>query len=391
MRTRLTVPAHAQPRWRREPFRALFGLGVALGAVGVSHWLLVALGHAGVAGPGPFHAVALVQGFLGCLAAGFLLTFVPRRTGTLGPSRPLLGAMLVLPVGGVVCTALGAWRAGQVLFAVALLGVLVFVRRRVRAAGVGRGMPAPFLWVPVALVCGLGGALLMLLPPDAWPSLHAAGVALVLQGLFTGLVAGVGGVLLPVFLHGTPLPSERTAREGKALHAGLALLFLASFALAAAPALADAVRAAVLVGALVVPLRLWRPPARAGGHRRLIWVGAWMVPAGHLLAAAWPAQRVAMLHVAFVGGFAVMALAVSLHVVFTHEGRGDLLARSPPEVKAMGALLALAVAARVLVGVQPGLVRVWLGLGAAAFLSALGVWARAVWRAVNETPVRLGH
>lgn len=55
-----------------------------LGWVGVGHWLWFSLGAGG-----PFrivfHALVQVQGFLACFIAGFLLTFIPRRTATAPP------------------------------------------------------------------------------------------------------------------------------------------------------------------------------------------------------------------------------------------------------------------------------------------------------------------
>jgi uncharacterized protein involved in response to NO len=67
------------PLWRREPYRLFFPLGVALAWFGIFHWLLHAVRVIPDYRP-IFHAMTQVQGFLTCMAAGFLLTMIPRRT-----------------------------------------------------------------------------------------------------------------------------------------------------------------------------------------------------------------------------------------------------------------------------------------------------------------------
>src|SRR5512142_3151641 len=82
---RLRPPA-ASSSLARDPWRAFFILGVLLGWTGVLHWFLYAVGISAEY-RAVFHATAQIQGFLTCIAIGFLFTFIPRRTGTPPPSR----------------------------------------------------------------------------------------------------------------------------------------------------------------------------------------------------------------------------------------------------------------------------------------------------------------
>ena len=81
----------------RDPWRVFFPLGVLLGWTGVLHWLLYGLG-VGDAYRATFHATAQIQGFLTCIAIGFLYTFIPRRTGTPPPSALEMAAGAAAPV-----------------------------------------------------------------------------------------------------------------------------------------------------------------------------------------------------------------------------------------------------------------------------------------------------
>ena len=71
-------------RLSSDRYRLFFPLGVLLGWWGVGQWLLFSL-QLGGGYRVVFHSMAQVQGFLGCFIAGFLFTFIPRRTMTPAP------------------------------------------------------------------------------------------------------------------------------------------------------------------------------------------------------------------------------------------------------------------------------------------------------------------
>src|SRR5215472_4982300 len=74
---------HGKPT---DPYRLFFPLGIVLGAMGVSIWPLYYYGFTeGYSGRA--HAFVQTDGFLYAFIAGFLLTAVPRFTGTEPPSR----------------------------------------------------------------------------------------------------------------------------------------------------------------------------------------------------------------------------------------------------------------------------------------------------------------
>jgi uncharacterized protein involved in response to NO len=377
------------PSLHRDPWRAFFPLGVLLGWAGVLHWLLYAAGLS-QRYDAVFHATAQIQGFLTSIALGFLFTFVPRRTETPPPSAAALAAGAAAPVAATVLAWEGRWASAQVAWAVGIAGVAVFVGRRVLAPGVSRRLPAVFAWVPVALLAGIGGAIVAAvaasLGPREEPELWRLGRGLVHQGFVTALVVGVGGTMLPALTRAEPpLPGSLGGR-GRAGHLAAALLFLATFPMEvyAAPRVALALRAAVAGGVLAVAARLWRSPSAPGLHRRFMWIAAWLLPAGYLAAAAWPDQRAAVLHVAFIGSFALLALSVALHVALSHGGRPELLAGRPWQVWCTGLLLLAAVAFRLLGGFDPARLRPWLALAAGSFLLATIAWAWLVGPALRR-------
>jgi uncharacterized protein involved in response to NO len=359
----------------------------------VLHWLLYAVGAIGEY-RAVFHSTAQVQGFMTCIAAGFLFTFVPRRTLTARPSGWELAAAAAGPVASTAAAWWERWAAAQALWVAGAAVVAVFVIRRLSAGG-ARRLPAVFVWVPVALLTGAASSALVaaaaVLGPREEPELWQLGRGGLLQGMMTALVVGVGGTMLPTLTRAEPAP-EGGPRPAAArlLQVALAVAFLASFPLEiyVAARLGLALRAAVAGGALVGSARLWRPPTAPGLHRRLIWISAWLLPAGYALAAADPDLRSAALHVVFIGCFGLMALSVSLHVALSHGGRPERLAGRPWEVWALGALLLGAVLFRLLVGIDPARLRLWLGCAALSFLLGTLAWAALVVPALRSARPR---
>jgi len=380
--------AGSLPSLRRDPWRAFFPLGVLLAWAGVIHWFLYAVG-ASDRYDAVFHATAQIQGFLTSIALGFLFTFVPRRTGTPPPSMPTIAAGLAAPIAVTVLAWRADWATAQVVWAACIGGVAVFVGRRVLSPAAARHLPGVFVWVPVALLAGIAGAALVAiaatLGPGEEPELWSLGRGWLLQGFISALVVGVGGTMLPALTRAEPPRLAEGAGSGRLGQLGAALLFLASFPVEVyvAPRLGLALRAGVAGGVLVGVARLWRPPAVPGLHRRLMWIAAWLLPIGYLAAAAWPEQRSAALHVAFIGGFALLALSVALHVAVSHGGHPERLAGRPWQLWCTGLLLLAAVVFRLLVGIDPMHLRPWLALAAGCFLLATLAWSSLVVPAIR--------
>lgn len=380
------------PLTRRLPYVLLFPLGAALAAWGVGHWLLWAVGLLVEYRP-IFHALVQVQGFLTCFAVGFLFTMVPRRTGTPPPST----AEVLLATAAPVALAFAAWHRHWSLAQVIWLGlvamVLAFVVRRFLSARARRRPPTGFVWIPAGLLMGILGSVATLLTPYAWrsfPWLHTVGQGLVLQGLFIGLVLGVGTLALPLMTRGEA--PEDAGRPGDAwiiaAHGVGAALVAGSFwiELTRSLQLGLAIRGLVVLAVLLIDIRLWRPPRRPGYNAWLIWISAWLLPAGLLLAAVLPRWYRAGLHVFFVGGLALLALAVSMQVSLGHGGHRDLQLGRPWQIAAIGGLLAGATLARYLMAADAVRRVPWMIVAATLFLAGVGLWAAFILPRIRPGP-----
>jgi uncharacterized protein involved in response to NO len=383
--TTVNAAMQAAPFWRREPYAVFFPLGILLSWAGVGRWLAFSIGGRSedYLAVFIFHGMTQIQGFLLCFAFGFLLTMVPRRTGTHPPSALEMTLAMSAPVFTVTAAWMQQWALSQVGWMTACVLLVVFVMRRFVSSSARRRPPTSFVWIPVALLIGLAGSAMTgargALGPE-WMWLHNLGQQLVLQGVFVSLVLGVGGLALPLMTRGVaPADAAFTRRDAIAVagHLGAAALLVTSFVLQSQGSIAAgcALRSAVIAAELLLGPQLWRPPSLAGWNRRVIWLAAWMLPTGFAFAALFPMYYQAGLHISFIAGLAMLTLAVSTHVVLGHGDRSDLIHGRPWQVATIAMLLAMATFARIALTMQPEHRNAWMATASFFFLCATVVWA----------------
>ncbi len=369
------------PLWRREPYILFFPAGVALSWAGVLHWLLHAYRLLPEYRP-IFHAMTQVQGFMTCLAVGFLFTMIPRRTGSAPPAGWQISVGLLAPLVTMVAAWNQRWIVAQVAWLLLAATLIGFAVSRFLGSESTRRPPNAFVWIPLAFLMGISGAVISLtygrLEPQ-WSWLHTMGSGLVLQGLFIGLVLGVGSLALPLMTRDqAPPDAGMTAGDWRARGAHLtgAVLLISSFAIEALYSLriGMALRGTVILAVLVFSTEHWRLPERPGYNARVIWLAAWMVPLGYFVAALFPEQSRAGLHVTFIGGFALLGLIVSTQVVLGHGGHIDLLRGRPWQVFMIATLLLAAIIPRAAMEFDPRRYFTWMALAALLFLAATTIW-----------------
>ncbi len=337
--------------YRREPFRLFFPIGLLLAAAGVVPWLMFARGQVH-AWPAPTHALLMTQGFLAALAVGFLGTMLPRRAGVAPMST------LALTVAGLALVALaGALLAGSLLIAeLAFLLVLAVLGRYLLAAMRARTNPRPpppsFVLLPLGALAGVGGAILLIISTRTpSPLVYALGRQLAQQGFMLLMIMAIAPMLAPVFAVGEA-PADAPPARARALrlfHLAAGLVVLASFVVE----LKWSVRAGLLARGAVLAIELigvgggWRPRERSGVHRGLFRLALWLTPMGLIAAGLAPNARASLLHLTFVGGLALLALAVSVHVTLLHTGRDAQADRSSVLVTVAGGLTLVAAAVRI--------------------------------------------
>lgn len=159
----------------------------------------------------------------------------------------------------------------------------------------------------------------------------------------------------------------------------MGVLVLASFAVEAhaAPRLGAALRAVVLGLWLAreVPWAAARVPGAVAGVLRLALA---LVPAGLLLAAAWPGQPVAWLHVTLMGGLGLLTLAVASRVLLGHGGQLARLRAPNRWLWGVAAIVIVAVATRVSGDLWPKIQTTHYIYAALLWAGALAWWGARI-------------
>jgi uncharacterized protein involved in response to NO len=365
-----------------EPFRIFFPLGVIIGISGVSLWPLFFSGlHKFY--PGIMHARMMIEGFMGSFVIGFLATAAPRLTGTPHCSPAELRTLLVLLIGAV-----GTHIAERSIWADGIfLGLLIFFAARMawRFAQRTEAPPPGFVLVAFGFLNAIVGTILLIISAygEGHPYPALLGSLLLYQGFVLYLVLGVGAFLLPRILK-IPVPEMEETREltgawkRRAIFAvcvGVALLV--SFLVEVyylAPKAAGAIRFLAAGTYLLTEIAAHRGEARSSTVTWSLRLALVLLVLGLFFPVLWPWQRVAGLHLVFIGGFTLITFTVATRVVLGHSGHEELLSQPMPFLWGAAFLLALAAVFRVVGDFQPAARGSLLSLASYLWMVAAVVW-----------------
>lgn len=305
-------------RWFKileEPYLLFFPIGYVFGLWGVLLWLFFSLwGWASY--PSVAHSYIMIGGFLTAFTTGFLMTAVPRFTGSfraqwyevvvslvslilliLFSSRSVLGASLVLILGN-----------GNLVF---------FFLRRYFYRKVD--LPKVFMFVPMSLLVSVLGHLFIVLEQMGFISsdYYILGRSLAFTAMVMGLILGVGSRLVPMI---TGLGIS------KLNHSGLLYLIILNFFLSFIIQIFWNVPVGLglrTVSIFYVAFGLWNIHRRPLNPSKLsfgLWLSCWGIVIGSLGSFLMPSYLIHWSHIIYICGFGLMTLMIGSRVILSHGG-----------------------------------------------------------------------
>jgi uncharacterized protein involved in response to NO len=337
--------------WNGDPYRLLFPAGIVLGVYGLLLWPAFVYKLLPVY-PGILHARIMIEGFLLSFVIGFLGTAMPHMLEVPAWSRSVTRGFAVVIFGISGLHMAGAHVLGDLAFAATLLVLAVLLARRFPMR---KDLPPPgFCLVAGGLACGFVGALLMALGKGLFT--YQLGKGLLYQGFLLLPILGIGSYLLPRMLgleNRQLLPGSRTPtplwKRRAAEHAGVGGLIVVSFVIEAAGQFqwACAVRATAFAGGFLLQVPLWRMGRLRGSIARWLPVPFVSIPLGYLAMALFPNQRMDLLHLVLISGYALLVVLVASRVALGHGGAHDRLYLRWRSLNWIGGLTLLAMLTRI--------------------------------------------
>ncbi len=368
---------------RRPPYQIFFPLGGAWAIAGAALWPLLTTRLLSNY-PGQLHANWMMGGFILSFVTGFLLTAIPKYTGTSDATLTETAVAFALNLLAFLA-GLAASPTGAHALALALLGHLVIFGAR-RFPQRRYDPPASFVFVAIGLLTGAAGSLLLLTGSTA---LTALGRILYYRGMILSLVIGVGGKLLPMLfgIHNPSLvrltsfqPAGGAALKQKWERAKFPVLALALVAGFVAEGLVHAAAGAAIQALIysfvaTTEWRLHRRPVARGHLPFWLWISAWSLGLGLWGAAAFPGYSVHAMHLAYAGGFGLMILMIAARVTLAHGGYGLQLEHHSKALLWSAIFVVLAALTRSTAILLPRVYLSHLAYAALAWIIAWIIWA----------------
>lgn len=351
----------------QAPYQVFFPVGVFCSLLAVLIWLVPGQQLLNV--PLMFiHSRIMLGGFLWSFIIGFLMTALPKMTGSKPARLWEMVAALTLIFAQVFSAFYGdgRWFYGFNMTMVALM--IIFAAQRLISRT--KSLPVILSHVIIALLLALSGGA-SLFAGNSIMGIHLYHVGAVLL-----LVLGIGTRFFS-FLSGLPSEFENSHRKG------LYLLFHSlGVSVAILLVLAGNGNASAYLGLALVMLcylfliwKIQRPAMRPSPLKHAVRVVALLMPVCFFLCWMQPAQIITWFHLLFIGCFSILVYAVATRVTLAHGAHNMNLEIESRALWAFLVLLLLTVATRVAYGLTNGPLKSAL-IHLTVFFWMLGV---AVW------------
>lgn len=362
------------------PYKILFTLGIFHAFLGVLYWLLFALGLADY--PGAQHAHQMISGFLFSFASGFLLTAVPKFTGTRGCNNLELGIATAL-----VSFVFFSKNPLISLFILTFIALFFLSRFKERSYD----PPPHFLFIPTGILMGIIGSFFIyqasLNPMDAAAKARI-GKLLLYYGTMLALLLGIGAKMVGALLGWQRPPQHKIeVIQNKKINSSiveskwfipifLVALFTSSYLLEALDyvILGRALRALTGTWISIANWKIYKHPIMKGRLAFWLWIASWFFILGlwaHVFAGDY---SIHVAHMIFICGFGLMTLMVASRVILAHGSYPLEIETRSLTYPSIGILLFITVLTRVFAIWTPSYAR-HLGYAALVWLIALAVWS----------------
>lgn len=313
---------------KAEPYQLFFFAGILSGMMGAGLWVLFWLQNKNY--PRDAHANLMIFGFLFFVAIGFLMTAIPRFTGSKLATFSEKTRTLALVFASLVTVFLQQKIFFNIIILLVIVNLAFFGAVRLKE---GSFYPPPaFVIVGVGLIgtfLGLAGLVVSDLFSLSFEVRNLSRI-LALYSFTEGSILGVGTHLIPMIL-GLARPfdfQEASSQKKKIRFFGfVSFVFIGSFFMEALinPVIGRLLRAVLITIMVIFQWRVFKKPRTPGVLSWCLWVSVWMFVLGEWPGALFPNYHLHGIHVLFIGSVSLMIFAIVTRVTVAHGGHDPKL------------------------------------------------------------------
>lgn len=363
-----------------EPYRILFPVGIFLAFIGVMPWILFAFGAISIY-PNLIHARIMIIGFIMSFVSGFLMTAVPKMSGSKAASNFEISICVMFIFFQAFLTLFNFLAASALIGCVQFLFLIMYLALRIKERT--QDLPAFFIFIPFGILSGLAGCLAMYFQHDLTSSVVQYSKLLLYQAFILNLIVGLGGRLIPVLsrVPGALSPLQQGATK---LTASVVVLILinASFVIEAFfnKSFGLGLRFFAMVYVLIANFKVFYKPSEKSFLGSCLRVAAIFMTLPYLFILIWPRYELHLLHLYFISGVSLMTLMVAVRVVLSHGGHNLSFEKESRYLLLITGLIILATLCRSLGPiVQPQFFLSFVMVAAVLWIMAIGLWLYTFW------------
>lgn len=363
-----------------EPYRILFLVGIFLAAVGIVPWMLFSSGMISIY-PNLIHSRIMISGFLMAFVSGFLMTAVPKMSGSKSASNFEI-SICVLLIFFQVLLALFNWLTASVIFGCLqflFLGFHLALRIKQRT----QDPPSIFIFIPIGILSGLMGYIILFFQQDLSSYVVQYGKLLLYQAFILNLIVGLGSRLVPVLsrVPGSLSPIQQGVKSIADSVAILVLINSSFFIEAFVDKTAGlAIRFLVMSYVIIFNFKVFAKTTEFTFLGFCLRLAAVFMALPYLLILIWPGYELHLLHLYFLSGFGLMTLMVAVRVILSHGGHSLAFEKESKQLAMITGLIILATVVRSFGPIfWPQHFLSWILMASIFWMAAIGFWLKAFW------------
>lgn len=301
-----------------EPYKVFFPIGILCSILGVLQWIFYRFGMIHFF-PRATHGNLMFFGFMWTFIIGFLMTAIPKMTGTKPASWFDLGTSVFLVFLQVAFSIRNEIEISAFVFLLQILAMGYFLIYRMSKI---KKMPFwGFVFIPVSFLMNLAGVISFLVLKDREIFLVLSGEAFILN-----LILGLGSRLVPVIsrLPNALMPNVASEKKDANWQNFLFVVFLnTSFVMQifGFSNLGIGIRSVVLVFASIKYLKILTKPVQWTVVGVGLKISSLFLIFGTLCTMPALQFTLAGQHLLFISGFVLLTMLISTRVVLAHGGQ----------------------------------------------------------------------